>query len=112
MRGLYILGEGTTEEQFINEILRGYSNEGFDFLPDIPIRNKQELQRAVQEYDNPEMLNDGPNTAPSKRLERLIPGYQKALHGPFIAEIVTLAQITSRCERFRQWLERLVVEMK
>lgn len=88
------------------------STEGFDFLPEIPESNRAALKEAVEKYDNPEFLNDGALTAPSKRLERLIPGYQKTFHGPLLAEVITLNIIKSKCERFKDWLDVLVVEMK
>ncbi|MBI9033674.1 MAG: DUF4276 family protein [Bacteroidales bacterium] len=88
------------------------SIDGFEYLPDIPEINRNELRNAAYTHDNPELLNDGPNTAPSKRLENLIPGYQKTFHGPLIAEIVTIDKIMERCDRFREWIETLVFRMK
>lgn len=88
------------------------STDGFDFLPDIPNPNRKALKEAVEKYDNPELLNDGETTAPSKRLERLVPGYQKTLHGPLFAELISLNTILSKCERFKSWLDKLVIEMK
>jgi len=88
------------------------SSDGFDFLPDIPERSRKELNAAVNLHNNPELLNDGEQTAPSKRLERLIPGYQKTLHSPMIAEVITLRTIITRCERFKGWIETLVSKMQ
>lgn len=88
------------------------STDGFDFLPEIPSSNLAELKQAVAEYDNPELLNDGETTAPSKRLENLVPGYQKNFHGPLLAEVISLNTILSKCERFKSWLDKLVIEMK
>jgi len=88
------------------------SNDGFDYIPDIPIENRVKLKNAVNEYENPEQLNDGALTAPSKRLESLIPGYQKTFHGPLIADTVTIVTMLKRCERFRNWIENLINKMK
>lgn len=88
------------------------STDGFDFLPEIPKLNRTELKEAVEKHDNPELLNDGETTAPSKRLERLVPGYQKTFHGPLLAEVISLNTILSKCERFKAWLDKLVMEMK
>jgi len=88
------------------------SNEGFDYLPDIPNNNRLLLARAIQEQKNPELLNDGQNTAPSKRLIHLIPGYQKTFHGPLIASIVTIETMLLRCSRFNNWIESLISKMK
>lgn len=88
------------------------STAGFDSLPDIPETNRVELHKAVETHDNPELLNDGGTTAPSKRLESLVPGYQKTFHGPLLAEAITIKNILAKCERFRAWINRLVVEMQ
>jgi hypothetical protein len=88
------------------------SNDGFAYLPDIPANNRILLQSAVNEHANPEMLNDGTTTAPSKRLERLIPGYQKTFHGPLIAEVITIRKMLERCERFSNWIRTLTERMK
>lgn len=88
------------------------STDGFDFLPEIPNPNRAELKEAVEKHDNPELLNDGATTAPSKRLERLVPGYQKTFHGPLLAEVISLYTILSKCERFKTWLDKLIIEMK
>ena len=88
------------------------SNDGFEFLPNIPVGNRTQLQEAVHIHENPELLNDGIFTAPSKRLECLIPGYQKTFHGPLIAEIVTIDRMLERCERFRNWIEALLIRMR
>lgn len=53
------------------------SKDGFEFLPDLKPSNLERLLLAVNEKENPEELNDGASTAPSKRLERLIPGFDK-----------------------------------
>jgi len=88
------------------------SNDGFDYIPDIPPGNRAQLKSAVDAYDNPEYLNDGALTAPSKRLQNLIPGYQKPFHGALIADVVSITKMLDRCERFRNWIEVLVRTMK
>lgn len=55
----------------------------------------------------PEEINDSKETAPSKRLERLIPGYSKTQHGPDVIERSGLAHVRSRCPRFNAWLGQL-----
>jgi len=67
------------------------------------------ISQLRQELGNqcPEDVNDGPDTAPSKRLGKHIPGYRKALHGPDAIEITKLAVVRERCPRFHRWLETL-----
>jgi hypothetical protein len=55
----------------------------------------------------PEDVNDGPETAPSKRLERHIPGYSKTEAGPASIALAGLAVIRSQCPRFDAWLTKL-----
>ena len=48
-----------------------------------------------------------PHTAPSKRIESLLPGYKKPVLGIWAAEGIGLGAIRSACPHFRSWLERL-----
>ena len=64
------------------------------------------LQREIMGL-SPEDVNDGPDTAPSKRLERLLPGYSKPLHGPLATEGAGLAALREACPRFDGWVRRL-----
>lgn len=56
---------------------------------------------------NPELINDHPDTAPSKRISRLCPGYNKPILGLSIAEIIGLDHIRSQCRHFNDWLTTL-----
>jgi len=56
---------------------------------------------------SPEDIDDGPTTAPSKRLENAIRSYNKVLHGPLAVESMGLAKIRSRCPRFNDWISSL-----
>lgn len=84
------------------------AKNGFEYIPDIPKNNLIELIRLVETYDNPELINDGELTAPSKRLKNLIPGYQKTFHGPIIADEISVDVIIQRCERFKNWLSNII----
>jgi hypothetical protein len=68
-----------------------------------------ELQAIADRHDTPELINDGPNTAPSKRIVAQIPDYEdaKAAVGPEIAELIGLETIRSKCPHFHAWLSRL-----
>ena len=73
-------------------------------LPDAPVAK---LRSIRSEFQTPEDINDRRNTAPSKRIETLIPRYRKTLHGPLLALEVGLDTIRSECPRFDAWLGRL-----
>ena len=55
----------------------------------------------------PEDVNDGATTAPSKRLRRHIPGYQKTLHGPLALEGLGISALREACPRFGAWIQSL-----
>lgn len=56
-----------------------------------------------------EHINDGPTTAPSKRIVGLLPEYRgrKATAGPDIAEFIGVAKIRAACPHFHRWMTRL-----
>jgi hypothetical protein len=85
------------------------AENGFEYAGPLGEIDKARLVQAVHEHENPEMLNDGPETAPSKRLEKHIPRYRKPLHGPIMADEIGLTVIMQRCVRFRGWIEKLIV---
>ncbi|MHB8261179.1 MAG: DUF4276 family protein [Bacteroidia bacterium] len=86
--------------------------KGFEYVPDVSAINMQTLTNVIDQFPNPELLNDGPTTAPSKRLESLIPRYQKTLHGPLMAEVIGIETILLKCPRFKKWVENLIERMK
>jgi len=58
---------------------------------------------------NPEEINDGEATAPSKRIIAAIPDYEgrKASSGPIVASKIGLATLRKRCRHFADWVTRL-----
>ena len=67
----------------------------------------QNLQAIRDGFDTPEDIDDGPETAPSKRIEHLFPRYRKPLMGALAAQKIGLPSIRAECPHFRGWLERL-----
>lgn len=65
------------------------------------------LQRILDEVGDPEAINDNPESAPSKRLASLAPGYKKPSHGVIVAQRLGLQKIRSACPNFNRWLTRL-----
>ena len=57
-------------------------------------------------FSCPEEINGSPETAPSKRLEALLP-YRKALDGPAAAQAIGLERMRTECPHFDDWLSRL-----
>jgi hypothetical protein len=67
------------------------------------------LQAAVAEAKSPELVNDGTDTAPSKRIIRVFPQYrgEKTTVGVELAECVGIDKTRSLCPHFDQWLRAL-----
>lgn len=83
----------------IDVILQNFDPKKVDF---------QSLKTAEQSFDNPELINNGVNTAPSKRLIKAIPDYSKVLYGNVLALGVTLYTMRQKCPLFNEWIERMM----
>jgi len=67
----------------------------------------EKLHHIRRQYPTPEHINDGANTAPSKRLGALYPYYDKVLHGSLISEAIGLNKLRQECPHFDKWVSRL-----
>jgi hypothetical protein len=65
------------------------------------------LRAIRQEFESPEDIDDSVETAPSRRIVRLFPGYVKPLFGVVAAMEIGLATIRRECPHFNGWLGRL-----
>ena len=65
------------------------------------------LQRIRASFTTPEDINDDTETAPSKRLSDLFPGYNKPFYGELIAERIGINKIRAECIHFAGWLAKL-----
>jgi hypothetical protein len=63
------------------------------------------LRLAVEHAGEPELVNDNPNTAPSKRLLAVWPDYVKTVDGVAIVAEVGLIRLRAKCPHFGQWLD-------
>jgi len=59
-------------------------------------------------FKTPEEINDGQNTAPSKRLLNLYEGYGKVHHGSLIAERIGLERMREECPHFDEWVSKIL----
>ena len=66
-----------------------------------------DLEQIRALFQTPEDINDDPQTAPSKRIIQIIPGYQKAVHGPMLTKRTGLNVLRGECHHFSDWLEWL-----
>ncbi len=67
------------------------------------------LKTIAEQYVTPELINDDPSSAPSKRIIAELPDYEdgKAVIGPEVAEWIGLEVIRNKCPHFNDWLSRL-----
>ena len=62
------------------------------------------LESIISQYPNTELINDGQDTAPSKRLEKLIKGYNKVVYGAILATEIGLENLRHKSPRFNSWI--------
>ncbi len=67
----------------------------------------RQLERIVDDAGGPELVNDGPQTAPSKRIAQIWPQYQKVNHGPLIISDLGIANLRAECPHADAWLTDL-----
>ena len=66
-----------------------------------------EFQAIRGSFEIPEDINDSPETAPSKRILGLYPGYQKPLMGVIAMERIGLDAVRGACPLFDRWVGAL-----
>lgn len=69
--------------------------------------NLQYLKKTCVEYATPELINQGNETAPSKRLTKHISGYQKTIDGIEMTKQIGLNRIIETCPRFKNWISTI-----
>ena len=69
--------------------------------------NFNELKVTIESFSNPELINDDIKSAPSQRLERLIPGYKKIVYGACLAQEIGLTRMRTKSTRFNEWISKL-----
>ena len=67
----------------------------------------EEIQGVRNAFPSPEHINDGADTAPSKRILQLYPVYRKPVFGPLITQRTGVALLRENCRHFDEWVERL-----
>jgi hypothetical protein len=65
------------------------------------------LQKIADSYATPELIDDGPQTGPSKQIEAQFPDYVKPAMGADLAVLIGLEAIRTKCPHFNAWLSRL-----
>ena len=70
-------------------------------------RKVNQLDAISAQFPSPEHINDNPDTAPSKRIARIFPSYNKPSHGLLIANRIGLDTIRKKCLHFDEWIKKL-----
>jgi hypothetical protein len=65
------------------------------------------LQAETARFKNPEEINEGKTTAPSKRILNHVPSYEKVIAGSLMAIDLGLTKIRPSCQHFDGWLTKL-----
>lgn len=65
------------------------------------------IQEIRNSYPTPEHINNSHETAPSKRLEALIPNYAKIKNGTLLSKDMGIDIILEQCPHFRDWIQSI-----
>jgi len=67
------------------------------------------LLSEIRGYSDIEDINNTPEGAPSKRIERYFPAYvsSKSTAGPIIAKRIGLDLMRTRCKKFNAWINKI-----
>ena len=87
------------------------SASGFEALFEDNEMNYKGIRDVIETFPNPEDINDSPETAPSKRMQKLIQGYNKVAYGISLIEYTGIDIILRKCPHFREWIEMLKVSI-
>ncbi len=91
---------------------------GLDFLKELYKgcdKQIELLKSDLNKIDNPELVNDKPQTAPSKRIIKAIEGGKKKLYnydkpksGRFVTQNIGIDELRVRCRHFDEWVGKLL----
>lgn len=116
------------EESMYNDVLESCNGRRIHFLPYLELHefeamlfssdagineyfndeaNMKLFNSILKSFPNPEDIDNGPMTALSKRMEKIIPDYEKPLYGNCMAMAIGLDVIKDKCPHFKDWMDRL-----
>ena len=73
----------------------------------------EQLTKELQKAGNPELIDNGPTTAPSKRIIKAIEGdnkykYNKPATGKSVTKEIGIDILRAKCPHFNEWIELLI----
>ena len=69
--------------------------------------NRTELLTLLNDFPDPEMINQGTETSPSHRLIKILSSYDKIVYGNILAEMIGIDNIRKKNKHFNDWIKRL-----
>ena len=83
--------------------------DAFSFYYENQAKDIRELKKIAESVNTPELINDGEQSAPSKRIARFFPDYPDAKPDApaVISEGISLEVVRRKCPHFNQWLSTL-----
>lgn len=70
-------------------------------------RQCKALVKIVDDFCNPEHINNSYDTAPSRRLKNVLPEYAKNLDGITLAKEIGLHAMLNSCPHFKEWIDTI-----
>lgn len=77
----------------------------------------EQLTKDLERTANPELIDNGPHTAPSKRIIKAIEGdkrhyynYNKPATGKEVTRSIGIEELRARCKHFNEWIGKLTGE--
>jgi len=96
---------------FFNLVLHEFEGLLFskpdEFAKITDARTVEKLNSIKDEFENPELINNSPLTAPSKRLETLIENYPKVQAGSIVGSAIGIDVMIKECKHFANWIEKI-----
>lgn len=75
----------------------------------------EQLRKDLEKVGNPELINNSPKTAPSKRIIKAIEGdkkrhynYNKPVTGKEVTKSVGIDGLRTQCKHFDEWIKKLI----
>jgi len=66
------------------------------------------LKEVMQNYPNPEDINNRPETAPSKRILSVYPSYEKVADGNLAIDEIGMSKLLEKNPRFKAWVDKII----
>lgn len=75
----------------------------------------EQLTKDLQKIGNPELINNSPDTAPSKRIIKAIEGdkkthynYNKPKTAKYVTKKIGIDELRAKCKHFNDWIKNLI----